>query len=349
MKKTFFFLARLFSFLVILAFASCSSSSDEDTSPIIPPIPPPPVSPGDFPFSDLGSGRLLYESEGETFGGLVLADINRKTIAKFSLEGISTDYQISPDGELVTYSAKIDLINHEYGIFVCSNTGKNARRLIPTNKSGFNPGWTPDGSKIIFWSQVGTSASEYTLNSINKDGTNLTLLSGEKTNLMFSVPSVSSSGTMAFSTNQGYGNPINSAGIYLFNPSNQKLERIIPLESGKFYESPAFSPDGSKIAYLRITRPNGEYKLIEVMIWDINTKISTILVAVNASGTKEYNFPDPGNQVNLAWSSDGSKIIFNVPEGDLTSHLYVVNSNGSNLKKITNGTKTTDFKVSWGR
>ncbi|MDI1321935.1 MAG: hypothetical protein PSV36_04255 [Algoriphagus sp.] len=346
MKKTSFFPVRFLAMALIIFFFSCSSSSDEDSSPI---IPAPPVSPENFPFSDLGGGRLLYESAGETFGSLILADNTRKTISKFTLEGLHYGYKISPDGELMAYSAKTDLINHEYGIFVCSNIGKNTKRLIDTKKNGFNPGWTPDGSKIIFWGLESSGTSSYSLYSINKDGTNLLKITNQTTNLSFSAPSISSSGLIVFSTNTGYGNPINEAGIYLFDPSNQKLERIIPLETAKFFESPNFSPDGSKIAFLRLTRILEEYKLIEIILWDVNSKSISVLSSVNASGSTEYNFPDFGNQVTLAWSPDGSKIIFNVPEGNLTSHLYVVNSDGSSLKKITDGAKTTDFKVSWGR
>ena len=232
---------------------------------------------------------------------------------------------------------------------MASSTGLNPKRLIPTHVNGFNPGWSPDGSKIFFWSQVGTITGEYQLKSVDKSGTNLTLITTGKTNLKFSSPSVSTSGKIVFSTNDRILNSNGASGIYFFDPANQKIERIILNENGKFIESPAFSPDGSKIAFLQVTRPIDEYQLIEIVIWDIEEKIQKVVLSVNASGSEEYNFPDFGNQVNLAWSPDGSKLIFNVPEGDLTSHLYVVNSTGSGLNKITNGINTTDFKVSWGR
>ena len=280
---------------------------------------------------------------------MVLADISSKTISKFSLEGLSTDFKISPDGEFIAYTSKTDLINHEFRIFVSSNTGKNAKRIIGTDKSGVNPGWTPDGSKIVFWSLEENLSNTYSLNSISRNGTNLIKLTEQNTSLNFSAPSISEAGIMTFSTNTGYGFPTNQAGVYQFDPSTKKLERIIPLEEGKFFESPAFSPDGSKIAFLRVTRIEEEYKLIEVILWNAIEKTSKVLTSVNASGKLEFNFPDLGNQVNLSWSPDGSQIIFNVPEGDLTSHLYVVNSDGTALKKITNGAKTTDFKVSWGK
>lgn len=333
----------------VIPFFLISCSHEDGKEHPVQPVPSPPISQDDFPFSGLGSGRILYESEGFNFGGLILADIDRKTITKFSLDGLSSGYRLSPTGELMAYHGKTDLINHEYGIFVASSTGLNPKRLIPTHVNGFNPGWSPDGSKIFFWSQVGTITGEYQLKSVDKSGTNLTVITTGKTNLKFSSPSVSMSGKIVFSTNDRILNSNGASGIYIFDPVNQKIERIILNENGKFIESPAFSPDGSKIAFLQVTRPIDEYQLIEIVIWDIEEKIQKVVLSVNASGSEEYNFPDFGNQVNLAWSPDGSKIIFNVPEGDLTSHLYVVNSTGSGLNKITNGINTTDFKVSWGR
>lgn len=342
-------IAIYFIFIGILAISSCGGGDkNDDWSPDLPPI-----NSKEFPFADLGSGKILFESTGDTYGGLVLADADNKKITKFSLEGISAGYLISPDGKLITYYARTDLLNsnHVYGIYVCQNNGRGSKRIIKDSEHGFNPGWTPDGSKIIFWSsQNSNSIDTYTLKSIKPDGTNLSPATFEIFPNLYSTPSISSSGIMTFSTNSTLGDPQNIPGIYLYNPKNQSSQRIVPKDDSTDLNSPVFSPDGSKIAYLRVTRPDLEYKLIEVMIWDMNTSTSSILQTVNASGTQEYNFPDfLTNQVNLAWSPDGDKIIFNIPEGDFTSHLYVVNSNGTNLKKLTNGTRVTNYKVSWGR
>lgn len=363
LKKQKIFPVSLFIILQVFWISACMfGNADEDPlkppPAIIPPaqnspglLPTAPVTSADFPFSDLGGGKLLYESNSETFGSLVLANMSNKTITKFRLEGLYTDSQISPDGQFITYSARTDLLkpDHEYGIYVSQSDGKSAKRIIPSTTNGFNPGWTPDSKKIIFWSRVDRLGSNFALYSINKDGTDLSKLSSQTTILLFSAPSISGNGQMTFCSNMGSTIPGNESGVYLFDPVTEKFELIISSEPGKFFESPAFSPDGSKIAYLRVTRVLDEYKLIDVILWNVNSKESSILTSVNASGSKECNFTELGNQVNLAWSPDGSKIIFNVPEGDLTSHLYVVNTGGKNLKKITNGANTTDNKVSWGR
>lgn len=362
MKKQQFFPVKLMVMLQVFCITACmfgEGGSPDPTPQNIPPakdspvhFPFAPVSSADFPFSDLGGGKLLYESNSETFGSFVLANMSNKTITKFRLEGLNMDSQISPDGEFIVYSARTDLTNpnHEFGIYVSQSDGKASRRIISTTTNGFNPSWTPDSKKIIFWSRLDPLGSSLALYSVNKDGTNLTKHSNQTTSLLFSSPSISGNGQMTFCTNMGSTIPGKESGVYLFDPVTQKFEPIIPSEPGKFFESPTFSPDGSKIAFLQVTRVSEEYKLIEIILWNVISKTSTVLTSVTASGSKEYNLAaDLGNQVNLAWSPDGGKLIFNVPEGNFTSHLYVVNSDGTSLKKITNGSNTTDNKVSWGR
>ena len=53
--------------------------------------------------------------------------------------------------------------------------------------------------------------------------------------------------------------------------------------------------------------------------------------------------------VSLCWSPDGTKILFAMPDSEETSHLYVVNLDGSGFSQITNQIDVFDSNVSWSR
>jgi len=89
---------------------------------------------------------------------------------------------------------------------------------------------------------------------------------------------------------------------------------------------PAWSPDGSHIAYNRLNN-----------IW-----------VVGADGKNERQLTkEPGPNYDPAWSPDGSKIVF-VSERDGNAELYVMNADGSNQTRLTN-TPEREANPSWSR
>ncbi len=89
--------------------------------------------------------------------------------------------------------------------------------------------------------------------------------------------------------------------------------------------SPKWSPDGTKIAFVR----TDDY-------WDGVHHISVM----NADGTNQtpFNSNQPGYEWDPRWSPDGTKIVF-VSTGDASqsSHeIYVMNPDGSNVQRLTN-------------
>jgi uncharacterized repeat protein (TIGR01451 family) len=82
---------------------------------------------------------------------------------------------------------------------------------------------------------------------------------------------------------------------------------------------PAFSPDGTKIAYTR-----GE-----------TTSLNDIWVMNQYGGGQTNLTPGPGIENDAAWSPDGSKIAFtSYRDGD--TDIYVMNADGSGQTNLTN-------------
>ena len=243
------------------------------------------------------------------------------------------------------------------GIFVGAVGEKKSIQLSTDSETSFHPSWSWDNSKIFFWSTVGGNQNEFAFYAANKDGTNLTKTGKEHVDLRCSAVSESPSVLIAFSTNQS-SVKLSNPGIFLFNPKEGSLERIVPKNQEAFIESPVFSPDGSRIAYLNIKRNSSFYSYLEVMVWNLDSKTTTALLGIKASGSLKFGYAWEDDLIpNLYWSPEGDRIIFTVPEGDPTTvpeqgiwNFYLVHSDGTNLKKITKPLRPLiNHEVSWGK
>lgn len=135
------------------------------------------------------------------------------------------------------------------------------------------------------------------------------------------TPVLVSNGLIAFSRNESVQYDIwtvNSDGTGAVN---------ITVESADSEYVPAWSPDGTKIAFVReMTRTND--RAIYVM---------------NADGTNPIRLKDIGASNHaLAWSPDGNRIAY-ISSGD----LFVMNADGSEARRLTSGSKRLDFRPTW--
>ena len=97
--------------------------------------------------------------------------------------------------------------------------------------------------------------------------------------------------------------------------SGEELARITDRST---YQSPQWSRDGSKLAY--VSDRDGEYQLY---VWEVHTGRQTKLAA------------EVGNVLSVEWSPDDTWLAFSgaSPQGGLA--IYVVHSDGSALRDLT--------------
>ena len=81
---------------------------------------------------------------------------------------------------------------------------------------------------------------------------------------------------------------------------------------------PAWSPDGSKIAFMS----------------DRDNDIEIYVMEANGSHQKRLTNA-PGRDAHPSWSPDGSKIYFQSPRSDPMPQIYVMNADGSGQKQLT--------------
>src|SRR6195256_2920406 len=108
--------------------------------------------------------------------------------------------------------------------------------------------------------------------------------------------------------------------IYVSNPDGNGQRNIT--NSAASETRPAFSPDGTKIAFVK------DFKGIFVMNPDGSGQ-TQILDGASAGFSSITSFPN--------WSPDGQKIVFNglvkgSPDG---SDIYVINADGTGLTRLT--------------
>jgi hypothetical protein len=145
----------------------------------------------------------------------------------------------------------------------------------------------------------------------------ITVAMGDTADVAFAVSCTTASQLAVVMTVNG------NADIYLVNTTGAVLSR---LTSDVAYDiNPAWSPDGSKIAFASARDGNDE---IYVM-------------SADGSGQARLTF-DGGSDRHPTWSPDGGRIAF-VSWRSGNSDVYVMNADGSNLVRLTsNGAEDSD-------
>ena len=236
----------------------------------------------------------------------------------------------SPDGGRVTFQSNR---TGRWAIYVMNIDGSSLVRLTDRPGDNVTPTWSPDGTLIAFAASPGGNSDIYLMDSDGSDVRRLTDHPGDD-----SHPHWSADGSRII-----FNSPRTSPDlevdwldqwheIFSMKLDGTDLQQHTNHKTVCTY--PSFSPDGTKIAYRKITSSPG-------FSWDLSSRSrnSEIFVA-DVDGSREINLSNSAAFDGWPmWSPDGEQIIFasNRAGPANVGQLYSVNVDGTSLQQITSG------------
>ncbi len=245
--------------------------------------------------------------------------------------------QASPlkvNGKIAFSSARNGFLD----IYVMDVDGRNQRQLTfgarnpadgSTRTYTSGPVWSPDGTKIAFTGNL--DYRSFNLNVMNADGTRIhSITNGIDVDTATWSPDGKK---LAFSSACGSIEGLCPIDIYTVNADGTGLTNLTINPHGAQDVGPAWSPDGSRIAFSGVR--DNEWTGIYVMNPDGSNRVR--LTSTQA------------NDHSSAWSPDGTKIAFerNSDAFGVVSDVYVMNADGSNQTPVTTGGKVDTFEIAW--
>jgi Tol biopolymer transport system component len=309
--------------------------------------------PDNIPYEQLGSGKILLErfyGNGESM--FYVIDIDEKKSTGFKLESSITQPSISPSGTKIACS----LLNSSepgtpWNIHIMNIDGTDCFPANVSDQDASFPSWNSDGSKIIYSTAGG---GIFTQSPLENSSDRVEMIKFQYSDdpdweiKPFGGFSLSLSGMLT-----GVSTSETLNGLVGIEPYTGKAGASLLLSPSELdvqllrhtIESPVFSPDGSKIAFIASysTSPDG----ISLNIYMIDADGSNLVPAAGGGGSTRPEFYRPG-LLSLCWSPDGRKILFTFPAFENDGlHLYVANIDGSGFYQVTNQAGAYDTRVSW--
>jgi Tol biopolymer transport system component len=293
------------------------------------------------------------------------------------------------DGELrASSNGKIAFMRH-HDIYVMNSDGTGQTNLTTTKVGVGGQVWSPNGKQIAFFARPAGKRS-LDIYVTNADGTGETNLTRTKASTE-AAPSWSPDSKKLTYLRGSDPNDELFTDIYVMNSDGTSQTGLIKARDTKYFvagfESPEWSPDGEKIAFMRTTRvvpdnsasssavpatgPSGLYtmkpdgtglrKLSKKMsyaqspLWSPGGKELVFSGAgekkyiVNADGT-ELRVLLPGAQVHISsysWSPNGKKIAFAAVHYRGELDIYVINADGTGQTNLTSTETIIEDDPSW--
>ena len=226
----------------------------------------------------------------------------------------------SPDGTQLVFAVSQTLSSGEtqHDLFVVNRNGLNMRWLTRMAGMEHEPKWSPNGTKILFSATNENHRTDlYVVDAVDGGGlTNLTAFIGAE---MYAIrnPAWSPDGARIVFVGAVNG----QHKVYTIAANGSDL-RQVTTDAG-YDESPTFSPDGTKIAFVRYNSASPGYG-------------NDIMIVPSAGGTP-VRFALAGDQRTPAWSPDGKFIaVSGTPvAGTGKSQIYTMRPDGTGLRLRT--------------
>ncbi len=272
-----------------------------------------------LPLTDAGSSKIAFVSDRNSHDEIDAVNFTGENLRMVRAEGFMPTF--SPDGKSILYTSEVD---GNYEIYVMNADGTDARNLTNNPADDTDGVFSPDGSKIAFIStrdshpESGLYVSEIYL--MDADGEHQQRL----TNLGFRSNGITWSPDgqrIVFQSGMDV-----TGGLYSVDVASGQVTR---LTSNIFDGDPAFSPDGSHIAF--DSYRNGDTDLF--------------IVDSNGKNERQITKTPGGYNTTPQWSPDGRSLVFN-SERDGFGDIYTINLTTAAVTRVTTTSGANAYKDS---
>ena len=274
-------------------------------------------------------GRILFRSRNNSTGWSGFRVMNADGSGPFILRYWPPEWRVwqavwSPDGNKI--AVNIAAGGQDFDIYVMNKDASGLTQLTTHTDQDIQPAWSPDGSQIAFVSRRTGREEIFVMGS---DGSAITQIT-EDPDLEAGEPSWSPDGSkivfFQFGAKQERLSVMDADGSNVTEISSPapSCDEVWNQGPAWFDHLPQWSPDGTRIAFLRTH--------------NCATDDEDILV-MNADGTTVVNLtPGPDRETRHRWSPDGSRIVY---EGYDT--ISVMWSDGTDQTRISDTGSSPDW------
>lgn len=220
------------------------------------------------------------------------------------------DPTLSPDGRRMIY---ISLVLGREQLFAVNMDGAQSAQLTSDSADHEDPAWSPDGKSVAF---VHIAHGQEVIYLMNVDGSGMRPLTD--TSLRTIHPFWSPDGKkLSYCTDDDLHPPTkNPADIYVLDLATGRNVKVI---TGGINTYPAWSPDGSQIAFRR-------------MLGEMNSEV----FVANSDGGNVRNLTNhPAFDGWPAWSPDGRELAFG-SNRNANYQIFVMHADGSGVRLVAN-------------
>ncbi|HST13113.1 MAG TPA: winged helix-turn-helix domain-containing protein [Terriglobales bacterium] len=227
-----------------------------------------------------------------------------------AVPGFEHDPAFSPDGNQVAFALDGE---DGGGIYTTIVGGEKTLRL--TKGNDYSPTWSPDGRRVAFYRDGDHGTAIYAVPALG--GTEQRLYAGLSSAWTTGLHWSPDGKALVFTDSHG---ETNHTWISLLSLADSSTRKLTSPAGSEIDYSPAFSPDGSTVAFVRGS-------LVGV--------VSDLYVVPAAGGVpKRLSFDNTWILGPPTWTPDGREIVFSSDRGGGLNCLWRVSSNGGPLRPV---------------
>jgi Tol biopolymer transport system component len=325
----------LASVLLLALAVACGSAEPTATPPPVPTVTPTPQP----PLTGSGGGVIAFVSDRISGGEVFLMNADGSDQRQLTRSGTSVNIDHpawSPDGKQIVYQARqaggrasLLLIDAEA---VLRGAADAEAQKLTSKLDSQRPAWSPDGALIAFDAWNGRSTSICT---IAPSGGEPRCLTDTGVDADAFDPSWSADGSLIACAlhshpggeNLGWRINILDVKAARENPQGKNMRTVLPAAEND-QDTPAWSPDGNRIAFSAVR--DGQWEMF--------------VVDVDGSNLRQLT-TSSADDLHPTWSPDGSTIAFQSnPEAQWD--IYVIRHDGTGLARVTTDA-ANDCNPSW--